>query len=245
MDLYQKLLNQAEKVANFKSAIPANALNLMMPSDGVPFITKLKLSELLVVEDTDRESGYKSTYYVDVDIAEKLPVKKVAQKELHLLQTHTGEIRFALLSKNPKNSWNVSKLEALKASSEGKVISVKRDKEAKVYAHKIEHDIPHYEIDMSQVEKVFTDTFSHGFSIESLDHPVAQKLLAGENGDVVDVQPVVKDDAGTVDAAGTSGKLFHESGQALDLDLPDDREQKDNEEIPINDLDLELEKLLG
>ncbi|MCV5949503.1 hypothetical protein OFN94_32335, partial [Escherichia coli] len=85
--------------------------------------------------------------------------KEVSQKVLHVLQTTKNDIRFVLLSSNPSNSWNRSKLDAVKASAEGKVISVKRNKEAGVYSYSVEHDIAPFDVDMSLVAKAFDETF--------------------------------------------------------------------------------------
>ncbi|MFA0026741.1 hypothetical protein AB4369_27995, partial [Vibrio sp. 10N.261.49.A5] len=65
MSLFNNLAKQAEKVANFKAEIPSNALSNMMPSDGVPFMTKFEVQKLLTVERYDDETGFKFTYYVD------------------------------------------------------------------------------------------------------------------------------------------------------------------------------------
>ncbi|EHR0229252.1 hypothetical protein KS670_004869 [Vibrio parahaemolyticus] len=200
MSLFEKLNAQAEKVANFKAQIPSNALSNMMPSDGVPFMAKFEVQKLLTVERYDDETGFKSTYYVDADVAESLPKKEVSQKVLHVLQTTKNDIRFVLLSSNPSNSWNRSKLDAVKASAEGKVISVKRNKEAGVYSYSVEHDIAPFDVDMSLVAKAFDETFGGEYHIDSLEHPVAQALLEnkGEFVDVVDgdtEQKQVNDDA--------------------------------------------------
>ncbi|HCH4274397.1 TPA: hypothetical protein NKW36_001914 [Vibrio parahaemolyticus] len=188
MSLFEKLNAQAEKVANFKAQIPSNALSNMMPSDGVPFMTKSEVQKMLTIERYDDETGYKYTYYVDADVAQSLPKKEVSQKVLHVLQTTKNEIRLVLLSSNPSNSWNRSKLDAVKASAEGKVISVKRNKEAGVYSYSVEHDIAPFDVDMSLVAKAFDETFGGEYHIDSLEHPVAQALLEnkGEFVDVVD-----------------------------------------------------------
>lgn len=186
MSLFNNLAKQAEKVANFKAEIPSNALSNMMPSDGVPFMTKFEVQKLLTVELYDDETGFKFTYYVDADVAESLPKKEVSQKVLHVLQTTKNDIRFVLLSGNPSNSWNRSKLDAVKVSDEGKVISVKRNKEAGVYSYSIEHDIAPFDIDMSLVEKAFDETFGGDFYIDSLEHPIAQAMLENQ-GELVDV----------------------------------------------------------
>ncbi len=188
MSLFEKLNAQAEKVANFKAQIPSNALSNMMPSDGVPFMAKSEVQKLLTVERYDDETGFKSTYYVDADVAESLPKKEVSQKVLHVLQTTKNDIRFVLLSSNPSNSWNRSKLDAVKVSDEGAVISVKRNKEAGVYSYSVEHDIAPFDVDLSLVAKAFDETFGGEYHIDSLEHPVAQALLEnkGEFVDVVD-----------------------------------------------------------
>ncbi|EGQ7828529.1 hypothetical protein [Vibrio parahaemolyticus] len=188
MSLFEKLNAQAEKVANFKAQIPSNALSNMMPSDGVPFMTKSEVQKMLTIERYDDETGYKYTYYVDADVAQSLPKKEVSQKVLHVLQTTKNDIRLVLLSSNPSNSWNRSKLDAVKASAEGKVISVKRNKEAGVYSYSVEHDIAPFDVDMSLVAKAFDETFGGEYHIDSLEHPVAQALLEnkGEFVDVVD-----------------------------------------------------------
>lgn len=188
MSLFEKLNAQAEKVANFKAQIPSNALSNMMPSDGVPFMAKFEVQKMLTIERYDDETGFKSTYYVDADVAESLPKKDVSQKVLHVLQTTKNDIRFVLLSINPSNSWNRSKLDAVKVSDEGAVISVKRNKEAGVYSYSVEHDIAPFDVDMSLVAKAFDETFGGEYHIDSLEHPVAQALLEnkGEFVDVVD-----------------------------------------------------------
>lgn len=192
MSFLAKLEKQAEKVANFKADMPVNALATMMPSDGVPFMAKYDVQPMLVIEQYDEDSGFKSTYYVDAEIAESLPKKKVATKMLHVLQTQKDDIRLVLLSRKPSNSWNRSKLDLVKASDEGKVISVKRDKEAGVYGYSIEHDIKAFDIDMTLVDKKLEEVFSGEFYIDSLDHPVAKKLQE-DDGEVVDVTDVVDD----------------------------------------------------
>ncbi len=186
MNLLQTLLNQADQISNYQSEIPLNAINLMMPSDGVPFIVKFNFSRILVIEKYDDDSNFKLTYYVDASIAEQLPKNNFAHKFVHVLQTLSGEIRFALMSQNPTNSWNRSKLEGIKVSDEGNVISMIRDKEANVYAHKIEHDIPLFEIDMNKVAESFKETFSDQYYINSLEHPMIKDLLT-ETGEIVDV----------------------------------------------------------
>ncbi|WP_274027545.1 hypothetical protein [Vibrio parahaemolyticus] len=117
-----------------------------------------------------------------------MPKKEVSQKVLHVLQTTKNDIRFVLLSSNPSNSWNRSKLDAVKVSDEGAVISVKRNKEAGVYSYSVEHDIAPFDVDMSLVAKAFDETFGGEYHIDSLEHPVAQALLEnkGEFVDVVD-----------------------------------------------------------
>jgi len=188
MSLISKLEAQAEKVANFKAKTPVNALRNMPPSDGVPFKAKFNVWQMLTFERFNKDTGYKATYYVDADVAEQLPQKEISQKHVHILQTTKGEIRFIVLSEKPTNSWNVSKLDAVKASAEGKVISLKRNKEAGVYGYSVEHDIESFEVDMTLADKVFNETFGGEYHIDSLEHPVAQALLEnkGEFVDVVD-----------------------------------------------------------
>ncbi|HCE3286353.1 hypothetical protein [Vibrio parahaemolyticus] len=241
MSLFEKLNAQAEKVANFKAQIPSNALSNMMPSDGVPFMTKSEVQKMLTIERYDDETGYKYTYYVDADVAESLPKKEISQKVLHVLQTTKNDIRFVLLSSNPSNSWNRSKLDAVKVSDEGAVISVKRNKEAGVYSYSVEHDIAPFDVDLSLVAKVFDETFGGEYHIDSLEHPVAQTLLEnkGEFVDVVDgdtEQKQVNDDA-------DDERVRDPSEDGIFSDDPEPLEELEEieieDEIDLDDLDFD------
>ncbi|HAS7001096.1 TPA: hypothetical protein I7290_12010 [Vibrio parahaemolyticus] len=242
MSLFEKLNAQAEKVANFKAQIPSNALSNMMPSDGVPFMAKFEVQKLLTVERYDDETGFKSTYYVDADVAESLPKKEVSQKVLHVLQTTKNDIRFVLLSSNPSNSWNRSKLDAVKVSDEGAVISVKRNKEAGVYSYSVEHDIAPFDVDLSLVAKAFDETFGGEYHIDSLEHPVAQALLEnkGEFVDVVDGDTEQKQ-ASNDDADAERVKDPSEDG--IFSDDPEPLEELEEieieEEIDLDDLEFD------
>ncbi|TOH54578.1 hypothetical protein CGI79_21800, partial [Vibrio parahaemolyticus] len=229
------------KVANFKAQIPSNALSNMMPSDGVPFMTKSEVQKMLTIERYDDETGYKYTYYVDADVAESLPKKEISQKVLHVLQTTKNDIRFVLLSSNPSNSWNRSKLDAVKVSDEGAVISVKRNKEAGVYSYSVEHDIAPFDVDLSLVAKVFDETFGGEYHIDSLEHPVAQTLLEnkGEFVDVVDgdtEQKQVNDDA-------DDERVRDPSEDGIFSDDPEPLEELEEieieDEIDLDDLDFD------
>ncbi len=241
MSLFEKLNAQAEKVANFKAQIPSNALSNMMPSDGVPFMTKSEVQKMLTIERYDDETGYKYTYYVDADVAESLPKKEISQKVLHVLQTTKNDIRFVLLSSNPSNSWNRSKLDAVKVSDEGAVISVKRNKEAGVYSYSVEHDIAPFDVALSLVAKVFDETFGGEYHIDSLEHPVAQTLLEnkGEFVDVVDgdtEQKQVNDDA-------DDERVRDPSEDGIFSDDPEPLEELEEieieDEIDLDDLDFD------
>ncbi|HHF3060700.1 TPA: hypothetical protein ACPJ0X_002123 [Vibrio diabolicus] len=241
MSLFENLAKQAEKVANFKADIPSNALANMMPSDGVPFMAKFDVQKMLTIERYDDDTGYKSTYYVDADVAQSLPKKEVSQKVLHVLQTTKDDIRFVLLSNNPSNSWNRSKLDAVKVSDKGKVISVKRNKEAGVYSYSLEHDIAPFDVDMSLVAKAFDETFGGEYHIDSLEHPVAQALLEnkGEFVDVVDgdtEQKQVNDDA-------DDERVRDPSEDGIFSDDPEPLEELEEieieDEIDLDDLDFD------
>lgn len=240
MSLFNNLAKQAEKVANFKAEIPSNALSNMMPSDGVPFMAKFEVQKLLTVERYDDETGFKSTFYVDADVAESLPKKEVSQKTLHVLQTTKGDIRFVLLSSNPSNSWHRSKLDAVKVSDEGAVISIKRNKDAGVYSYSVEHDIAPFDIDMSLVAKAFDETFGGDFYINSLDHPVAQAMLESQ-GELIDV--VVDDtESNQVDTDADNKRPYDPSEHGIFSDEPEPLEELEEleeidelEEIEIED----------
>ncbi|MCL1056798.1 hypothetical protein L2729_02180 [Shewanella gelidimarina] len=253
MNLFKHLEKQANSVSTFKADLPVNSLALMMPSDGVPFVAKSNVQPILVIEEYE-EDGFKSTYYVDYEIAKSLPKKKVASKVLHILQTDDSEVRFVLLNHKVSNSWNRSKLEAVKMSDEGKVISVTRDRDAGVYAPMIEHDINLFDIDMDLVSTKFDETFGGEFYIDSLDHPVVKKLL-GSEGELVDV--VVVDDKqsekveGTVDdVSNTQAETYKKAtvlDESLDLELDEglDSELDESLELKLDEsLDLELDESL-
>ncbi|ELV8763462.1 hypothetical protein ACOISO_003928 [Vibrio fluvialis] len=241
MSLFENLAKQAEKVANFKADIPSNALANMMPSDGVPFMAKFDVQKMLTIERYDDDTGYKSTYYVDADVAQSLPKKEVSQKVLHVLQTTKNEIRLVILSSNPSNSWNRSKLDAVKASAEGKVISVKRNKEAGVYSYSVEHDIAPFDVDMSLVAKAFDETFRGEYHIDSLEHPVAQALLEnkGEFVDVVDGDTELKQ----VNDDADDERVRDPSEDGIFSDDPEPLEELEEieieDEIDLDDLDFD------
>lgn len=192
MTLLEKLNKQKQRAEEFKKDIPFNALATMMPSDGVPFMAKSDWMPVLVIENMDADTGFKETFLVDADVAQSLPKNKVSSKMMHVLQTQKDEIRFAILSHKPTNTWNRSKLELIQASNDGKVVSVKRDKEASVYGFSIEHDIAPFEIDMVLVEESLEQAFGGDYFIDSLEHDMAKQLLEGE-GEYVETPDGVDD----------------------------------------------------
>lgn len=146
-----------------------------------------------------------------------------------------NEIRLVLLSSNPSNSWNRSKLDAVKASAEGKVISVKRNKEAGVYSYSVEHDIAPFDVDMSLVAKAFDETFGGEYHIDSLEHPVAQALLENK-GEFVDV-----DGGGTESnqADTDANRPYDPSDYGIFSDDPKPREEPEELEETEGEIDID------
>ncbi|MGR5531672.1 hypothetical protein ACPV40_19045 [Vibrio alfacsensis] len=259
MSLFERLKKQQDGMEAFNMNIPDNAKVFMMPSDGVPFSAQCDVAKILTYERFNEEKNTKETFMVDQSVAEELPRTEIALKVMHVMQTQDGEVRLALLSRKPTNSWNRSKLEALQNSAEGKVISVTRDKEAKVYGHTVEYDLEPIVIDMKKVEAQFEAAFADGFVIDSLDHPVAQQLI-GKQGEFVDGVDDEKDSVAddTLAKANTDKAEYPlnddaEAKTAVNSDLisPDELDEDfykldnhdDMEELNIDEVDIDYGEL--
>ncbi len=228
MGFLNNLIKQSDFVAETKKTMPANSINLMVFADDVPFWTECNVAKLALIEVYDEESGFKKTYLIDTSIVEELDSKHFTVKNLHILTSMMGEIRFALLSDKPTNSWNRSKLEGLLASSKGKAVSFKRDSLSKVYGWSIEHDVEVTGVDMEKADEVLTETFADEFTISSMDHPVIKKLLKkDESVDVVDVDSLNSGSQTAVDAD-------------TETDITETESRNESVESHNSDLDLDI-----
>lgn len=247
MGFLNNLKGNTTRIAATKKPMSANSINLMAFADDMAFSSELNVAKLAVIEEYDSESGMKKTYLVEAEIAEQLDSKHFTVKNLHILASMAGEIRIALLSDMPTNSWNRSKLAGLVAASRGKAVSFKRDKLSKVYTWTIHCNIEAIEIDMTKVDEVLTETFADEFTISAMEHPVIKKLL--EKDESVDVVAVdsLKDDSDT--SVDTDTKIDSTElrippeflGEGSDLDLPEDFDVLDEDgiELDLDALDIE------
>ncbi|MEZ8037797.1 hypothetical protein AB4158_24385 [Vibrio splendidus] len=249
MGFLNNLKSNTIRIAAIKKPMSANSINLMAFADDAAFNSELNVAKLAIIEEYESESGMKKTYLVEAEIAEQLDPKHFTVKNLHILVSMAGEIRIALLSDMPTNSWNRSKLAGLVAASRGNAVSFKRDKLSKVYTWTIHCDIEAIEIDMAKVDAVLTETFVGEFTISSMEHPVIKKLLEkDESVDVVDVDSLKDDSDSTVDVdaktESTQPRIHPEFfREGSDLDLPEDFDVLDEDGIEL-DLDaLEIEEI--
>ncbi|HGF4935276.1 TPA: hypothetical protein ACF5BZ_002673 [Vibrio parahaemolyticus] len=240
MGILKSVIANSNFVSGLKQPMSANAINLMAYSDGTAFCTELNVAKLAVIEQYDDQSGFKKTYLIEEEVSKVLDSKCFAVKNLHIMCSLAGEIRFSLITDKPTNSWNRSKLEGLVASSKGKAVSFTRDPLAKVYAHTVEHDVTPIDINMEEADVLLTETFKGEFTISSMDHPVIKKLLENnERGVVVaraDVDKAAKQN--DADAKKSVERLPEKDGnQKLDNSLKN--------EIELEDIHLEDENGLG
>lgn len=176
----------SSKIGQFKEPINANVANLRLFPDNVPFMCMQDSINVAVIEVYADDKMSKKTYLLADDIASQLAKSDYKIKQLFVVYTADGLVRFVILDADSINSWNRSSLECLAVAKE-KNISVYRDYKAKVYSHSIEENIAPFSISDKQVDSTLCETFADEYQINSLDHPMVRDLVKKDRGSLVAV----------------------------------------------------------
>lgn len=146
-----------------------------------------------VIEQPASDKKSKKTYLLDEGIASQLSKSDYKIKQLYVVYTVDGLVRFVILDVDSTNSWPRSCLDLLTVAKKH-VISANRDYEAKVYGYSIEDSIAPFGITDEQVDASLCETFAGEYHITNVDHPMVRDLAKKDSGSVVLVAEIKSDE---------------------------------------------------
>ncbi|EKO3566865.1 hypothetical protein P0E95_003250 [Vibrio metschnikovii] len=191
------------------------------------------------------ESGQRETYLLSTSIAEQLPTTAFQVKLMFTMHQQDNRVRFIFVNEQSDNSWEKSKLEALRAGQQAPIL-VHTDHDAKVYTYEVLESEDIFEIEVASMNKGLESTFDHGRYIDTLGHPLIQEIRAKRGESIVAVDEVNLD---KTDAEHLQKAEVVDSS-ALDarnrLDFQEIELEIENPSIPELDLDtLELDDMFA
>lgn len=237
-----KLSSQSAEAASLKMNFPSNVKNTR-PFLSTPFLTKKLADSVAVIHQYEEKTKY--TYLLDLTVAKQLPSNEFQVKKLFVACSANNQIRFSLVDEQSENPWVRSLVEALHVAQE-KPVQMQVDHDAKVYTFESIEDPERFDIDEQFVDDQLKATFDGDYYIESLDHPLIQKILSKRDKSIVAVDEVNSD---KTDAEHLQKAEVVDSS-ALDasnrLDFQEIEREIENPSIPELDLDtLELDDMFA